>query len=82
MPLDACLCSLSDQRSFELRDGTKDLERKHALWCGRIDRIADRSKMDTTLFEIFDYLQKVTHGPGEAIQPDDDQYIAGGEVSE
>src|SRR5690349_13753018 len=44
--LDAGLGSLGDQRSFELRDGAKNLERKHALWRRRIDRIADRSKMD------------------------------------
>lgn len=38
--------------------------------------------MDATLFEIFDHLQKMAHRPGKAIQPDDDQHVAGGEVSE
>lgn len=69
---------------FSVRDCSyslaKNLERKHALWRGRIDRIADRTKMDTTLLEIFDHLQKVADRPGKAIQPDDNQHVAGGEV--
>lgn len=38
--------------------------------------------MDTTLFEIFDHLQKMADRSGEAIQPDDDQHVAVCELAE
>lgn len=38
--------------------------------------------MDAALLEIFDNLQEVANRPGKAIQPDDDQHVACGEVSE
>jgi hypothetical protein len=38
--------------------------------------------MDAALLEIFYNLQKVAHRPSKAIQPDDDQHVAGFEVSE
>jgi hypothetical protein len=38
--------------------------------------------MNTTLFEIFDHLEKMAHGPGKAVQPYDDQHVPGRELAE
>ena len=71
-----------DQRPFKLCDGAENLEGEHALRCGRVDRIADRSEMDAALFKILDHLQEMTDRTSEAIQPDDDEHVASGELAE
>jgi hypothetical protein len=84
--LAARLCSFdprfgpfSDQRAFELCNGAQHLQRKHALRRRRIDGISDRSKVDATLFEILDNLQKMTDGAGKAVKPHYDEDITGHE---
>ena len=57
--LDASFAAFGNQSSFELCDGAEHLERKHPLWRGRVDRIADRSEMNAALFEILDHLQQM-----------------------
>jgi hypothetical protein len=44
--------------ALELSDSAKDLQREHALWRRRVDRIAERAKMNAALFEILCKLQK------------------------
>ena len=79
--LDARFGAFGDQRSLELRNRAKNLEGKHTLRRRGVDRIPDRSKIDTALLQVFNDLQQMAHGSGKAIEADNDKDIAGGELA-
>lgn len=69
---DARLGALGNQGTLELGNGTQDLQRKHALRRGVIDRIVQRAEMRALGFQLFDNLQQMADGsaPGDqAVSP-------------
>nr|QCL09949.1 hypothetical protein pC5.8b_459 [Rhizobium rhizogenes] len=38
--------------------------------------------MDAAFLKILDYLQKMADRPGEAVEPDNDENVAGGKLAE
>ena len=74
--------ALGDQRPLELGDGTQHLQREHALWRGGVDRVAQAAEMRALGFELFDDIEQVTDRPGEAIQPDHDEGLAGSDLAQ
>ncbi len=63
-------------------DSSENLKRKHTLWRGRVDRIPDRSEVNAAFLQVLDHLQQVADGASEAIHPNEDKYIAGGQFAE
>ena len=74
--------ALGDQRPLELGDGTQDLQREHALWRGGVDRVAQAAEMRALGFELLDDVEQVTDRPGEAIQSDHDEGLAGSDLAQ
>lgn len=81
--LSLCLCgtdsrlrSLGNECAFELGDGAEDLKGKHTLRRRRVDRISQRSKMRAFGRQIVDYLEQMTDGTRQAIEPDHDKGVA------
>lgn len=80
--LDSGFGAFGNESSFELRDRAQHLKGEHALWRRGIDWISNRAKMDAAFLKILDYLQKMADRPGEAVEPDNDENVAGGKLAE
>ncbi len=79
--LHARLGALGDQRALELGDGAEHLQREHALRRRGVDRIAQRAEMRAALLQPLDDLEQMADGAGEAVEADDDEDVAGGDLA-
>ena len=68
---------LGDERSFELRDGTKNLQGEHPLWGGSIDRIVQAAEMRALGLKLLNDSEQMADRPGQTIESDHDQGFAG-----
>ena len=78
----ARLGALGDQCALELGDGTQHLQREHALWRGGVDRVAQAAEMRALGFELLDDVEQMADRPGEAIEPDHDEGLAGSDLAQ
>jgi hypothetical protein len=65
-----------NQPSFKLGKCGEYVENQLAgCGCGVNHPIGNRTKADTPLFQFFDHVDQVTHGPTEPVQPPDNKRI-------
>ena len=64
-------CALRDQPTFELRNGSKDME--HQLACGRgsVDPLLKADQIDLLAFEVLDGFQQFPERSSKSIKSND-----------
>ena len=68
--------SFLNQATFELSKCREYVENQFAGRGCRVNHpIRNRTKADTSLFQFFDHVDQVTHGPAEPVQPPDNKRI-------
>ena len=80
--LDSRLRAFGDQRTLELGDGAKNLQRKHALRRRGVDRIPQRSEMGVPGRQILDHLEQMADGSRQAIEAHDDERVADADLAD
>lgn len=79
---DAGLRAFGNQGTLELRHGAEHLQRKHALRRRRVDRILQRPEMRVPGGQLLDHLEQVADRTRQAIEPDDDERVAGADLAD
>ncbi len=71
-----CQRSLSDERTFELRERAKQVEKQDPARALGVDRFLNRSELNALVAEVRDHLDEMGEGPPETVEFPDYERIA------